>query len=122
MRWLLHGQLTAAVGENLRRREDQTVTLQEIGLADDAPVDQVLREAQRKQLDVITVDPALSEQPYQQDWRFGRSIVQLAVDGAEVEQDDALDRLFTRYKRLTPCRLYVVTNTRVKIRQLPSAR
>jgi hypothetical protein len=39
--------------------------------------------------------------------------------GGAVEQDDAVDRLFTRYKRLTPERLYTVTETRVKVRQLP---
>ena len=32
---------------------------------------------------------------------------------------DAIDRLFARYKRLSPRRLYTVTATRVKIRQLP---
>jgi hypothetical protein len=44
----------------------------------------------------------------------------LQLPGADVEQDDAIDRLFTRYKRLTPGRLYTVTETRVKVRQLPS--
>jgi hypothetical protein len=37
-----------------------------------------------------------------------------------VEQDDAITRLFERYKRLTPGRLYTVTGSRVKIRQLPA--
>ena len=50
---------------------------------------------------------------------FGRSIVYLQLEGGDVEQDDAVDRLFERYKRLTPGRLYTVTGSRVKIRQLP---
>jgi hypothetical protein len=30
-----------------------------------------------------------------------------------------VDRLFDRYKRLSPGRLYTVTGSRVKVRQLP---
>jgi hypothetical protein len=43
----------------------------------------------------------------------------LQLEGGDVEQDDAIDRLFARYKRLSPGRMYTVTGTRVKIRQLP---
>jgi hypothetical protein len=46
-------------------------------------------------------------------------MVHLNVEGGDVEQDDAIDRLFTRYKRLAPGRLYTVTGARVKVRQLP---
>ena len=44
-------------------------------------------------------------------------MVHLNVDEGEIEQDDAIDRLFTRYKRLSPGRLYTVTGGRVKVRQ-----
>jgi hypothetical protein len=120
MRWLLHGNLTPAVAENLRKREDHPTTLAEAGLAPDAPVAEVLKLAHTKQLDLMTTEAALAEAPYELDFWFGRSIVHLVVNPGEVEQDDAVDRLFTRYKRLTPGRLYIVTNSRVKIRQLPS--
>ena len=40
----------------------------------------------------------------------------LQLEGGDVEQDDAIDRLFARYKRLTPGRLYTVTASRVKVR------
>jgi hypothetical protein len=47
-------------------------------------------------------------------------MVYLQLDGGDVEQDDAIDRLFKRYKRLSPGRLYTVTAARVKVRQLPT--
>ena len=50
---------------------------------------------------------------------FGRVIVYLQ-DRPE-EHELAIHRLFERYKRLTPGRLYTVTGGRVKVRQLPSA-
>ena len=52
---------------------------------------------------------------------FGRSVVYLHLEGGDVEQDDAVTRLFERYKRLTPGRLYTVTASRVKVRQLPGS-
>ena len=75
--------------------------------------------AHKAQLDVVTTDGALAEAPFLLDKPFGRSIVYLQLEGGDVEQDDAIDRLFARYKRLTPGRLYTVTGSRVKIRQLP---
>jgi hypothetical protein len=61
----------------------------------------------------------MAEAPFLLEQAFGRSLVYLQLEGGDVEQDDAIDRLFDRYKRLTPGRLYTVTGSRVKIRQLP---
>jgi hypothetical protein len=124
MRWLLYGALTPAVGEALRAREDQAVDPAGLGLAPDARPGEVLRAAHRAQVDILTSDAALANAPFAEEggWAFGRSIVFLQLAGGDVEQDDALDRLFQRYKRLTPGRLYTVTETRVKIRQLPARR
>jgi hypothetical protein len=58
--------------------------------------------------------------PFELGVPFGRSIVFLQLEGGDVEQDDAIDRLFKRYKRLSPGRLYTVTTSRVKVRQLPT--
>ncbi len=71
------------------------------------------------QLDVITADDELVDLVLA-GAKFKRSIVHLAVGPGDVEQDDAVDRLFTRYKRLTPGRLYTVSTSRVKVRQLPT--
>ena len=119
MRWLVHGSLTPAVADALRRHGHQASTLEEVSLSPDAPAGDVLDAAYTKQLDVLTNDAALVESPFESPTKFGRTLVYLQLEGGDVEQDDAVDRLFKRYKRLSPGRLYTVTGTRVKVRQLP---
>jgi len=118
MRWLLHGQLSPSVAEALGRHE-QIATVAEADLS----ADRVFEAARKQQLEVMTADAALAESLFTGDAAgFQRLVVHLNVDPGEVEQDDAVDRLFARYKRLVPGRLYTVTATRVKVRQLPTAR
>jgi hypothetical protein len=81
----------------------------------------ILKTAQKSQLDIVTADPTLAEAPYQLGFDFPRAIVFLQLAGGDVEQDDAIDRLFARYKAPKPKRLYTVTENRVKVRQLPGA-
>ena len=119
MQWLVHGTLTPAVTDALKRHEHQTHTVAELELPPDATHLDVLKAAQQKQWDVMTNDHELVNAPFEHDFYFKRSIVFLQLEGQDVEQDDAVDRLFERYKRLTSRRLYTVTGTRVKIRQLP---
>lgn len=121
MRFLVYGTLTPAVADALKRHEHTPLSPAELGLTDTAPPE-VLKLAQSKQLDIVTNDEALARQPFESDAVFNRVIVLLKLEGQDVEQDDAIDRLFERYKRLTPGRLYTVTGTRVKIRQLPGKR
>jgi hypothetical protein len=121
MRWLIHGPLTTAVAEALKRHGHTTQTPAEVELSDGASAREVFDSAHKKQLDVITADGKLVNDLYESPVRFGRSLVFLQLEGGAVEQDDAVDRLFTRYKRLSPGRLYTVTETRVKIRQLPTS-
>jgi predicted nuclease of predicted toxin-antitoxin system len=120
MRWLLHGNLTPAVADALRRHEHTAFARAELGLPDGAAHGEVVRAAQAKQWDIVTTDADLVNTVFDDDIWFNRSIVFLQLPGGDVEQDDAIDRLFHRYKRLTPGRLYTVTETRVKVRQLPS--
>jgi hypothetical protein len=123
MRWLLHGNLTPAVADALRQRGDTPVDPATVGVAPDMPSSDVLKAAHKAQLDVMTGDAKLAEAPFADEApRFGRSIVYFQLEGGDVEQDDAVTRLFERYKRLTPGRLYTVTGSRVKIRQLPGGR
>jgi hypothetical protein len=119
MRWLLHGNLTPAVAEALRRHGHEAQTMQEASVAGNDPGD-VLDAAHERQLDVITTDAQLVNAPFERPGAFARSIVFLQLAGGDVEQDDAVDRLFDRYKRLAPGRIYTVTGTRVKVRQLPA--
>ncbi len=121
MRWLLHGsQTTPAVADALVRHGHEARDLASLSLAPDARA--VLEAAQKSQLDLLTTDPALAQAPFDLDFWFKRSIVFLQLEGGDVEQDDAVDRLFQRYKRLTPGRLYTVTASRVKVRQLPASK
>lgn len=122
MRLLLHGNLTPAVAEALRTRGDTVRQASDVGVAADAPADDVLQAAQKDQAEVLTTDPALAGALFDRESpapRFDRSIVFFQLEGGDVEQDDAVARLFARYKRLTPGRLYTVTASRVKVRQLP---
>lgn len=122
MRLLLHGNMTPAVAEALRTRGDTVRQPGDVGVAPDAPADDVLKAAQKDQAEVLTTDPALAGALFDRETpapRFDRSIVFFQLEGGDVEQDDAVTRLFARYKRLTPGRLYTVTASRVKVRQLP---
>ena len=119
MRWLMHGNLTPAVGDALRRHGHVASLPGELGIEVLDP-DELFKAAGARQLDVITADQELAHAPFENGIPFARSVVFLQLEGGDVEQDDAIDRLFTRYKRLTPGRLYTVTGSRVKVRQLPT--
>ena len=120
MRWLLHGKLTAAVSEALKRHGHDVVEPASVGLTPESDTESVLKAAKKEQLDLLTTEAAMAQAPFDQDFWFNRSMVYLQLEGGDVEQDDAVDRLFERYKRLSPGRLYTVTGTRVKVRQLPA--
>jgi predicted nuclease of predicted toxin-antitoxin system len=122
MRWLLHGNLSSAAGEALKRHGQESRTPQDVGILPDAGAAEILEAARKAQLEIITADPDFAQAPFEEGRRFGRTMVLLNVEAGDVEQDDAIDRLFTRYKRLAPGRLYSVTHSRVKIRQLPGRR
>ena len=121
MRFLVIGQPppAPAVAEALARHGHQAATPQSVGLTDDSPREEIIKAAEKAQLDILTADQGLVEAPYQHEIWLKRTIVFLQLEGGEAEQDDAVDRLFERYKRLNPRRVYTVTGTRVKIRQLP---
>ena len=121
MRWLLHGNLTPAASEALKRHGHESRSPADVGLSPDASASEILEAARKSQLEILTADADMANAPFDESRRFARTVVHLNVEGGDVEQDDAIDRLFKRYKRLTPGRLYTVTGARVKIRQLPGA-
>jgi hypothetical protein len=120
MQWVLHGSLTAAVGEALKRFGHDVHTFEELGLKAEPTMRDIVWTANKKQWDLITNDATIVQWIYDDGFPFRRSLVFLQLQGGDVEQDDAIARLFDRYKRLTPGRLYTVTGSRVKIRQLPT--
>ena len=119
MRWLLHGNLNPAVAEALKRHGHEARTRDEAGISPEAGPAEIFDAARKAQLEIMTADPDFAQAPFEESRRFSRTMVFLNVEAGDVEQDDAVDRLFKRYKRLAPGRLYTVTNSRVKIRQLP---
>ena len=119
MKWVLHGNLSPAVADALKRHEHDPRAIDELQIAPDATARDFFKAAQTKQLDLITTDGAMINAMFEEHISFNRSVVYLQLEGGDVEQDDAIDRLFKRYKRLSPGRLYTVTGSRVKIRQLP---
>jgi predicted nuclease of predicted toxin-antitoxin system len=121
MRFLLIGNLTPAVAAAIVRHGHQTATPELLHLTDVTPKDEVLKAATKAQLDIVTADPEMADAPFKHDFYFQRSIIFLQLAGGDVEQDDAIDRLFTRYKAPKPKRLYTVTEGRVKVRQLPGS-
>ncbi|MGA2497024.1 MAG: hypothetical protein ABSH20_04750 [Tepidisphaeraceae bacterium] len=121
MQWLLHGSLTPAVADALVRHEHKVHKLEELGLPADVSLADLLRAVEDKQWDIISNDPAMARDIFEIQAHFSRTIVFLQLAGGDVEQDDAVNRLFARYRRLSPRRLYSVTESRVKIRQLPGA-
>src|SRR5437588_508667 len=105
MRWLLHGNLTAAAIEALKRHGHEVLVPADLGLTADATPAVVFEMARVRQLEIITADAVVPETVFQENLRFARAIVLLNVEAGDVEQDDAIDRLFERYKRLSPGRL-----------------
>ena len=120
MKWLLHGKLTPVVADALKRHEQDVPEAALLGIAEGQDAAQVLELARKHQCEIITADAAMAQAPYELDLWFSRSMVYLQCPPGEEEQDDAIDRLFERYKRLTPGRLYTVTGSKVKVRQLPA--
>lgn len=93
----------------------------EAGLDASLDAGELLSAAHLKQLDLITADKALAGFARSTSLKYDRSIVFLQLTGGEVEQDDAIDRLFARYKAPKPRQMYTVTETRVKVQQLKGA-
>jgi len=131
MQWLLHGKTTEAAAGGaagaaaaaLRRHGHLTHAVDELGLDSVVDLSQIVRAAQANQWDIFTTDAELVRVVYDEKIWFKRSIAFLQLAGEDVESrraGNAVDRLFARYKRLTPGRLYTVTETRVKVRQLPA--
>ncbi len=111
--------MTSAVADALIRHGHSAQNMTELGLPPQSDPAVVLKTADAAQLDILTTDATLSVAVFAMDIWLKRSMVYLQLGGGDVEQDNAVDRLFERYSRLTPGRLYTVTESRVKVRQLP---
>jgi hypothetical protein len=128
MRFLIHGAVRPQNAATLARREHVCHALPELLADPDVPANAgddpaiLLACLDRKQWHLLTTDAALVRDVYEKKIDF-RGVIVLVLDDPDASQDQEppLERLFLRYKRLTPGRLYTVTANRVKIRQLPGA-
>jgi hypothetical protein len=121
VRFLLHGQLGDRVPEALAEHRQVAVRPAELSLPEQATPTQILHACRERQYELITTSRDFLDTVLPGSGRtaiFGRVLVFLQ-DKPE-EHELAIHRLFERYKRLTPGRLYTVTGGRVKVRQLPS--
>ena len=128
MRFLVHGAIHPDAQSALQRHEHVCHALLELSADSDAPgeladsPELLLPLLDKKQWNLLTTETEFVNGAYEKHVEFSGIIV-LILDDPEVlhDQDKAIDRLFERYPRLTPRRLYTVTPSRVKIRQLPGA-
>jgi hypothetical protein len=128
MRFLIHGAIRPEAVAALARKDHVCHQLPELLAAADGPPDAAQQPAillpllERRQWNLLTTDAGLTRSMVLKEAGFGGVIV-LVLDDADAPQDQgqAIDRLFERYRRLTPGRVYTVTPRRVKIRQLPGA-
>jgi len=134
MRFLLHGIIHPDTQAALTRHEQVCHLPLELSADTDAPGEILSNPEllfpllQIKQWQLITTDTELVQQLYEKKIDFPGIIVLLLESRTSAEdanpiasQAKGIDRLFERYPRLTPRRLYTVTPNRVKIRQLPGA-
>jgi hypothetical protein len=121
MRFLIHGNLDPAVDAAVVRHGHAAQRPAAAQIETDVDAHALLSSAHKKQLDVITNDRDVADLARTTPVKFDRSLIYLQLPGESVEQDDAIDRLFDRYKRLKPGQLYTVTETRVKVQQMKSA-
>ena len=126
MRFLIHGAVKPEAGAALVQQEHACHALAELldgaSAAADAAGDpaELLGLLEKRRWNLLTTDRDLVNTVYENKIAFAGVIV-LILDDPETpaDQAQAVARLFERYKRLTPRRLYTVTPSRVKIRQLP---
>ena len=118
MRFFLHGDIPHDVQAALGEAQHVCHTLLELAEGFDGTDDPglLLPLLEKKQWQLITADAEFVRQLYERKIAFGGVVVQL-LDASET----AIPRLFERYPRLTARRMYIVTRSRVKIRQLPGA-
>ena len=126
MQFFLHGQITKAAAEAALIRHSHRI-VPEGASGENMPTPdgadsrrEFFAHLAKNQWELITTDADLVHQFYNDKIDFNRSII-LLVGSAGEDQPGAIDRLFARYPRLSPQRLYTLTSGRVKIRQLPGA-
>lgn len=121
MRFLLHATEHPTLIDSLQKAGHRVVGPADIGLSDDADPSAIIKAAHVAQLDVVTIDRDFAQFARTQPVKLDRSMIYFQLTGGELEYADAVERLFTRFKRLKPGHLYTVTETQVKTQQMKQA-
>lgn len=127
MRFFLLGTITPEGQAALIKHEHHVHSALDLSAETDAPnaladnPAELLKVLAKKQWQLFTTDSDLVHRIYEDKIEFPGGIIVHMLDDPAVlhDQASAVDRLFERYKRLTPRRMYTITPSRVKIRQLP---
>ena len=125
MQFFLYGQFDPGVAEALRATGHQVhEELPDRARSGPEPSDEreVLAAIAAQQWMLLTNVRDLVEHAMDQRLAGPPIMVLLAHAISPAAQRDAITRLFERYPRLSPGRLYTITPSRVKVRQLPQPR
>jgi len=128
MRFLIHGAVHPDAVAAMKKHEQACHTMLELSSETDAPNEvgdspmELCKVLEKKQWNLLTTDGDFVHKLYEEHVIFTGVIVFIVDDPVVLkDQGPAVDRLFERYPRLTPRRMYTVTASRVKVRQLPGA-
>jgi len=127
MHFLAHGTVTPEALAALQRHGHTVHNTLELSADTDAPAElltqprALLKLLVQHQWQLFTTDADLVHAIYEEQLEFPGGLIVLLLDDPAVlhDQAPAVERLFARYSRLTIRRLYTITPSRVKIRQLP---
>lgn len=127
MRFFVHGTVTPEAQQALVRHGHGVHTALELSEETDAPAAlegspaEFLALLAKRQWHLFTTDTEFIRRMYEEKAEFPGGVIVLLLDRPEElhDQAPAVDRLFERYKRLTAKRMYTITPTKVKVRQLP---
>ncbi|NNM87014.1 MAG: hypothetical protein HKL95_00675 [Phycisphaerae bacterium] len=130
MQFFLHGKFDPGVAEKLKAAGHQAHTATELArgvsgepdAADFSDQRDLLVAIAARQWMLLTNQRDLVQQACDQRLPGPAIMVLLVSAGSPAAQSQAIDRLFARYPRLSPGRLYTITPNRVKVRQLPQPR
>jgi hypothetical protein len=129
MRFLLHGAIHPDTQAALVKHQHACHTMLELSEDTTAPEElandplKLLPLLVKKQWSLVTSDSEFVQAMYEHHFAFPNVIIFL-LESKEDDprgQAEGIERLFERYPRLTARRMYTVTPSRVKIRQLPGA-